>query len=281
MISSSVARKALVISRLAANGCEGFSAARRAEDQAIGVFEPLAVHHDEVVGESVQTVVERAGPSLEQLLGRERDKDGGGTGGQRPLGLHQIVGQGQARHEALLLLPVKAGELAVVLLGDTRRLEHVGFQLLRRAPGVYDQKRQQEHPLILALQLFQEVLSVLPVGCQIRRNNVHIVPSTNRLFLFLDGVSIQFRDGALHRLDGLVLVHRVDVHGDDLAGLHAEEVFQKLVAEVGRRDVEEARRAVEAPDLEGPCVEGKGARRDEVLDRKPAFGQGLPVESEF
>ena len=83
-------------------GCERFPASGGAQNQAVGVFEPLAVHHDEVVGESIKAVVECAGPRLEQLLCRERDKDGGGTGGQCPLGLHHVVSQGQTRHESLL-----------------------------------------------------------------------------------------------------------------------------------------------------------------------------------
>ena len=108
-------------------------------------------------------------PRLKQLLCRKRDKDGGGTGGQRPLGFHQVVGQGQAGHEALLLLPVQADELAVVLLCDAGRLEHVCLQFLGCAPGVEHQKGQQEHPLVLALQLLQKVLGVPAIGRQIRR----------------------------------------------------------------------------------------------------------------
>ena len=76
-------------------GCEGFSAAGRAQNQAVGVFELLAVHHDEVVGESIQAVVECAGPRLEQLLCRKRDKDSGGTGGQCPLRLHMLWARGR------------------------------------------------------------------------------------------------------------------------------------------------------------------------------------------
>ena len=52
----------------------------------------------------------------------------------------------------------------------------------------------------------------------------------------LDRVTVQLGDGALDRFDGLVLVHRVDVHGDDLAGFHSQKVFQQLVAQVRRRD---------------------------------------------
>ena len=102
-------------------GCERFPAAGRAQNQAVGVFELLAVHHDEVVGEGVESVIERPRPRLKQLLCRKWDKDGGGAGGQRPLHLDEVVRQRQTGHEALFLLPVEAGELAVVLLGDTGR----------------------------------------------------------------------------------------------------------------------------------------------------------------
>ena len=149
--------------------CERFPAAGRAQNQAVGVFQPLAVHHDEVVGESIEAVVECAGPGLKQLLCRKWDKDGGAGSGQRPLGLHQVMGQGQARHKALFLLPVQADQLAVVLLGDAGRLKDVCLQFLGRAPGVEHQKRQQEHPLVLALQLLQKVLGVPAIGRQIRR----------------------------------------------------------------------------------------------------------------
>ena len=40
-------------------GAEGLAGTRRTENQTIGVFQQLAVHHDEVVGQGVDTVVQR------------------------------------------------------------------------------------------------------------------------------------------------------------------------------------------------------------------------------
>ena len=40
----------------------------------------------------------------------------------------------------------------------------------------------------------------------------------------------------LHRLDGLVLVDGLDVHGDDLAGVDVQDVRQHTVADVRGRD---------------------------------------------
>src|SRR5699024_11831021 len=100
-------------------------------------------------------------------------------------------------------------------------------------------------------------------------------------FLFFDRVAVQLGDGPLDRLDGLVLVYRVNVHGDDLAGFHAQKVFQQLVAEVGRRDGQKAHGPVQAAHLTGTGVECEGAGGNEVLGGKARPGQVFPVKSKF
>ena len=49
-------------------------------------------------------------------------------------------------------------------------------------------------------------------------------------FLFLNGAAVKFGDRALDCFNGTVLVYRLDVHGDNLAGIHV----QKNLSEVGR-----------------------------------------------
>src|SRR5699024_10593817 len=98
---------------------------------------------------------------------------------------------------------------------------------------------------------------------------------------FFDFRSIEFRDGALDRLDGLVLVYRVDVHSDDLAGFYAQKVLEQLVAEVGRRDGQKAHGPMQAAYLTGAGVEGKSTRREKVRGRTARLGQLLPVETEL
>ena len=70
----------------------------------------------------------------------------------------------------------------------------------------------------------------------------------------LNLASVQFRDGALDRLDGTVLIDTLDVHGNDLAGIHVQKIFQQLVADVGGRDAQKTGGAVDAAHLERPGI---------------------------
>ena len=97
---------------------EGLAGAGGAEDQAVRVLQLLPVHHDEVAGKGVQAVVEGLLPPLEELLGGEGHEDRGAAGGEGPADVDQVVREGEAAHEGVLLLVVEAAEQAVVLLGD-------------------------------------------------------------------------------------------------------------------------------------------------------------------
>ena len=146
---------------------ETFAASRSAEAQAIGVLQLLTVHHDKVVGQSIQAVVQRFFSALIQFLRCERDEDGGAAGGQPSLDFNLAVCQRQAAHQPLLLLVVQSAQVAVVLLSDGAGLKDIIFQLLLRAPGVQHQKSDEEHPLVLALQFLQKSLGISAVGRQI------------------------------------------------------------------------------------------------------------------
>jgi len=166
-----------------------------------------------------------------------------------------------------------------VLLCNAGCLKDVVFQLLFRTPGVQHQKSDEEHPLVLALQFFQQGFCISAVGCQIRRNDVNIISGTDCLLLFLDLAAIQFGDGALDRLDGLVLVNGLDVHRNDLGRIHIQKVLQKLVADVGCRDAQKAGGAEDTAHLEGTAVfERKGGRGNGILHGKAAFHKVFPVK---
>ena len=70
-----------------------------------------------------------------------------------------------------------------MLLCNADRLKHVGFQFLLGLAGVQHQKSDEEHPLVLALQFFQQGFCISAVGCQIRRNDVNIIPGADGFFL--------------------------------------------------------------------------------------------------
>ena len=162
---------------------ETFARAGSAEDQTVGVFQLFAVHHDKVVGQGVQAVIQAFFARLVKFLCGERNEDGRAAGGQPSLNFDLTVSQRQAAHQPLLLLEIQPAQVAVVLLGDTGCLKDIVFQLLLRAPGVQHQKSDKEHPLVLALQLFEQGFRIPSVSCQIGRNDVNIIPGTDGFFL--------------------------------------------------------------------------------------------------
>ena len=136
-------------------GAERFAAARRTQNQPVGVLELLAVGHDHVVGQGVEAVIHRFARGLEQLLRGEGHEDGRGAGGQRALNFQLVYTQRQRGRQRLLLLEVQAGELAVVFLRHALRLKDHVFKRLPVCAGVEHQKRDQKHALVSALQILQ------------------------------------------------------------------------------------------------------------------------------
>ena len=103
-------------------GREGFAAAGNAEDQTVGVFELLAIHHDHVVRQGVDPVVQRPWPRLKKLLGRERDEDRRAAGGKAALDLNEVVSQRQRTHQAFFLLKIQMYQRTVMPLSNVTEL---------------------------------------------------------------------------------------------------------------------------------------------------------------
>ena len=162
---------------------ETFARAGSAEDKPIGIFQLFPVHHDKVVGQGVQAIIQAFLTGLIQFLRGERDEDGGAAGGQPSLNFDLTVCQRQAAHQPLLLLEIQPAQVAVVFLGDAGCLKNIVFQFLFSPAGVQNQKGDEEHPLVLALQFFQQGFGISAVGRQIRRNDVDIIPGTDGFFL--------------------------------------------------------------------------------------------------
>ena len=162
---------------------ETFARARSAEDEAVGIFEPLSINHNQIIGKCIQTVVQALFAGLVKLLCGKRNENGRGTGGKTALNLDLAVSQRQRGHKPLFLLVVQPTEIAVVLLRNGAGLKHIVFQLLLGTPGVQHEECHQKHPLVLALQFFQQGFCISAVGCQIRRNDVNVIPGTDGFLL--------------------------------------------------------------------------------------------------
>ena len=172
----------------------------------------------------------------------------------------------------MLLLEIQTAQIAIVLLCNRACLKCIGFQLCLCFAGIHNQHGEQKHTLILGLQFLQEGLGVVAIGGQIRRDDIHVVAGSDGFFLLLNFAAVQFRNGVLDGLDGLVLIHALDMHGNNLTGLHFQEVLQHLVTEVGRCDLQVGHSAIHAPHLKYPTFrEGEGRGGNKILHRKAGF----------
>ena len=211
---------------------EGLTGTRRTQNQAVGVFQQLSVHHDEVVGQSIDAVVQSFFPVLEQFLRSKGHKDSCGTGGQSSLNLNLIETQRQTAHQPFFLLEVQPGQLTVILLGNGACLENVVAKLTGIVRCVQHQKGQKEHSLVAALQILQEFFRFTAVGSKVGWNDVHVVSGTNCFFLFLDLTAVQVGNLALYRLNGFHLIHRLNVHTHNERAFHIQKISQQTVIQL-------------------------------------------------
>ena len=130
-------------------------------------------------------------------------------------------------------MKVEPCELTVILLCDTGCLEHIVAELLFVVCGVEYKECHKEHSLVAALQILQNLLCFARIGGEIGRNYLHVISASYRLFLFLNGHLLQIGDFAFDRFDCLGLVNRLNVHRNNQAGFHIEEIGEHTVIEFG------------------------------------------------
>ena len=102
------------------------------------------------------------------------------------------------------------------------------------------------------------------------------------LFLLFNFGAVQVGDLPLDRLDGVHLVHGLDVQIDDQAALHVQEVRQHPVIQFRGHDLDKGHSPILPAHAERPAIaELKAAGCDEVLDRQTAGGQPVPRKLEL
>ena len=160
---------------------------------------------------------------------------------------------------------VQPFQRAVVFLGDSLRLEHAVFQLLPGTGGIHHQKGDQEHALIMALQVFQQLFGFSAVGGQIGRQDVDVVSGADGFLLFVNFALIQLGNFALDLPDGRRLVDGLDVQADDQAAFHVEEVRQHPVVQLRGQDLQKGNGPQCSTHAEAPAIpELKARRRNEI-----------------
>ena len=246
-------------------GAEGFAAAGCAQNQTVGRFLPFAVYHDQIVGKGVQAVIQGFAFGLEQLLRHKGNENGRAAGGQSPLDFNLVKPQRQRRNQRLFLLEIQPFQRAVVFLGDSLRLEHAVLQLLPGTGGVHHQKGDQEHALVMTLQVFQQLFGFPAVGGQIGGQDVDVISGADGFFLFVNFALIQLGNFSLDLPDGRRLVDGLDVQINDQAAFHVEEVRQHPVVQLRGQNLQKGNSPQRSAHAEAPALpELKARRRNEI-----------------
>ena len=131
------------------------------------------------------------------------------------------------------------------------------------------------------MQILQELFGLDTISGKVGRDDVHVISGTDSFFLFLDFAAVQIGDFSLHRLDGLDLIHRLDMQADNQVGFHIQKIGQHPVIQFRGENLHERNRPVlftHAELLAG--AELKGAGGDKVLGGQAAGGEPVPLKTE-
>ena len=102
---------------------------------------------------------------------------------------------------------------------------------------IQHQKSQHEKPFVPGLQFVQQLFGVLAVGGKVAGEDVHIVPGTDSLFLFLNLHGIKVGDFSLDGLDSLGLVDGLHMEIDENPVFRFEKIGQHFVRKFRRKDL--------------------------------------------
>ena len=131
------------------------------------------------------------------------------------------------------------------------------------------------------MQVGEQLGGVLGKGNEVRRQNLHIIPGTDSLFLFLRFHAAYVGDLSLDRLNGLELVYRLNVHGDGQLGVQFQNLRQQLIRKFRRHDLQIGCRTPHLADTESPALpKVEAVRGDVVLCPHARLGNVFPRKAE-
>ena len=131
------------------------------------------------------------------------------------------------------------------------------------------------------MQVTQQLGGVLRKGNEVRRQNLHVIPGTDGLFLLLRFHTANVGDFSFDRLNGLELVYRLNVHGDGQFGVQLQNLRQQLIRKLRCHNLQIGRRAPHLADTESPALPKiEAVRGDVVLCPHARLGNVFPRKAE-
>ena len=216
---------------------------------------------------------------MENLLCGEGNEHRHRRSGKSALYLNAVDTQGQSRHEAVLLLKVQPHQGAVIFLRHACRTEKVILQLLLAVRKVHHQEGHQEHSLISALQVTEDILCLACVGGKVSWDDIHIETFPHRLFLRVDLHTVNVGDLPLDRFDCLVLIHAADMEADKQPAVRIQQFGEHTVIHFRCADLQKGHGTEFIRHRELPCfTEAERRRCDKILDRQAGRGKPAPFK---
>ena len=127
-------------------------------------------------------------------------------------------------------------------------------------------KRDPEQTLGVAGQIFQHIGCTLCKADHLSRQNIHVITNTNGFFLFVDFAALDIRQLPLYILEGFHMIEGLNMHSDDLSGLHPQQIHQQTFIQFRSQNAQKAdTRYFSADHKPIAVVEVETARCNEVL----------------
>ena len=144
---------------------------------------------------------------------------------------------------------------------------------------VHHQEGHQEHSLISALQITEDILCLACVGGKIGGDDIHIETFPHCLFLCVDLHTVNVSDLPLDRFDRLVLVHAADMEADKQPAVRIQQFSEHTVIHFRCADLQKGHGTGFIRHRELPCfTEAEGRWCDKILDRKAGRGKPAPFK---
>ena len=144
---------------------------------------------------------------------------------------------------------------------------------------VHHQEGHQEHSLISALQVTEDVLCLACVGGKIGGDDIHIETFPHCLFLCVDLHAVNVGDLPLDRFDCLVLIHTADMEADKQPAVRIQQFGEHTVIHFRCADLQKGHGTEFIRHRELPCfTEAEGRWCDKILDRQAGRGKPAPFK---
>ena len=127
---------------------------------------------------------------------------------------------------------IRDSQMTVVLLRHRGSPEDIVLQLLLCVRHIDYQEGHQEHSLIPAVQITEDVLCFTCIGGNVGGDDVHIEPFPRRPLLSVDLHTVQIGDLALDSFDGFILIHASDMDADKNAAVRVKQIGKHPVIEL-------------------------------------------------